>query len=64
MEFDELLRSCYRKETAYPRCQLDWIEGDYAFWQCAVVAMIFNNYYGEIFKRIEFLAAEFNILIA
>lgn len=51
-EFDILLRSCYRKDTAYPSCQAEWVWDDPTYGHCAVAAMLFNDYFGGTIHKI------------
>lgn len=52
---DELyttLRKCWKKQTAYPSCQAEWVECDPTFGQCAITAMLVHDMFGGTIHRI------------
>ena len=50
----KLLLKCYCKETAYPSCQDEYDEYyDPTYGQCAITAMIVNDYFGGTIHKIK-----------
>ena len=47
-----VLRKAWCKETAYPSCQAEWVEGDPTYGQCAVTAMLVYDLFGGSIHRI------------
>lgn len=39
-ELYAVLRKCWKKETAYPDCQSDWVASDPSYGQCAITAAL------------------------
>ena len=48
----QVLRQCWRKETAYPSCQSEWVSDDPSYGQCAITAMLVYDMFGGSIHRI------------
>lgn len=48
----EVLRQCWKKETAYPSCQAEWVESDPTYGQCAITVMLVYDMFGGTIHRI------------
>jgi hypothetical protein len=51
-DLEKVLRKCFCRETAYPRCQAEWVPNDPTYGQCAITAMIVHDYFGGTIHRI------------
>ncbi len=51
-ELYAVLRQCWRKDTAYPSCQAEWVEDDPTYGQCAITAMLVHDMFGGTIHRI------------
>lgn len=51
-ELEQILRECWGKDTAYPRCQAEWTPSDPTYGQCAVTAMLVYDVFGGTIHRI------------
>lgn len=50
-EYYEILRKCWRRETAAPGAQAEWVPEDPSYGQCAITSMLVHDVFGgEIYK--------------
>ena len=50
--FAVLEQYCWRKETAYPSCQAEWVPNDPSYGQCAITAMLVHDMFGGTIHKI------------
>lgn len=59
-ELKDVLSKVYIKQIAYPDCQEEWSEGNPTYGQCAVTALVVQNYFGGEICKCNNLAHYFN----
>ena len=47
-----VLRCCWSKASAFPRCQADWSPEDPSYGQCAITAMLVHDMFGGSIHKI------------
>lgn len=52
LELFAVLEKCWRKETAYPACQAQWVPSDPSYGQCAITATLVHDMFGGTIHKI------------
>lgn len=61
-ELHSILRKAYDKDTAYPNCQSEWNKYNPTYGQCAVTALVVQNYFGGKIYKCNTISHYFNII--